>query len=138
MHNAVIEAGMINFEPEAWVSFESAGRLLITGPASKISAVLPHCEGLVIEVLPTDNASIDAAQTITRLKGEISELSGWLGAFTAVIAGVKQHYDLVLDLNDKALLPMAVPPIGYFAPADNQQAFAEALQQLPDLVGINR
>ena len=135
MHNAVIEAGMINFEPEEWVSFESAGRLLITGPAGKISAVLPHCEGLVIEVLPTDNAAIDTTQTITRLKGEISELSGWLGAFTAVIAGVKQHYDLVLDLNDKALLPTAVPPIGYFAPADNQQALAEALQQLPDLVG---
>lgn len=136
MHNAVIEAGSLPFEVKDWVSFESAGRLLIVGPADKMNAVLPHCRGLIIEVLVTDGGELENDHTVTRLKGELSELTGWLGAFTVNIAGVQQKYDLLLDLHDEPLLTTAVPSIGYFAPGDNQQALAEALQQLPELVGV--
>ncbi|MDX1572746.1 MAG: 4Fe-4S binding protein [Methylophaga sp.] len=136
MHNAVIEAGDKAFEPEEWVSYESAGRLLIVGPAEKINAVASHCQGVTIEVLVTDRGELTTGQTVTRLKGELSELKGWLGDFSVVIAGVKQKYDLLLDLNSEPLLSVTVPPIGYFAPGENQQALAEALQQLPELVGV--
>ncbi|HET8808557.1 MAG TPA: 4Fe-4S binding protein [Methylophaga sp.] len=136
MHNAVIEAGALAYEPKDWVSFESAGRLLVVGPADKINAVLNHCQGLVIEVLVTDGGELNTEQTVTRLKGELGALTGWLGAFNVVIAGVQQKYDLLLDLHSEPLLSVAVPPIGYFAPGENQQALAEALQQLPELVGV--
>jgi ferredoxin len=135
LHNAVIEAGNLPFEIADWVSFESSGRLLIIGPADAINAVITHCQGLVIEALVTDDGQLTQQQQVTQLKGTFSELTGWLGAFTANIAGVSQHYDLVLDLNPAPTLTTAVPPIGYFAPADNQQPLAEALQQLPELVG---
>lgn len=135
MHNAVIEAGNLPFEVADWVSYESAGRLLIIGDAANINAVIAHCHGLVIEVLILDSGELVAEQPVTRLKGELSELSGWLGDFSAVVAGVKQKYDLVLDLSEQPLMTMAVSPIGYFAPAENPQALAEALKQLPGLVG---
>jgi ferredoxin len=42
----------------------------------------------------------------------------------------------VLELSEEPVIGNKVAPLGYFAPGQDGQALAEALQQLPDVVGI--
>ena len=135
MHNVVLEAGRIEIHPVQLIEFESRGRLLIIGSGEAVSAVAAHCQPLTISACLTDSATV-TSDDVTLLAGELDSLTGWLGEFDAVIAGQTLRFDLVLDLSDSPILKQKVSPLGYFAPGENQQALAEALQQLPDLIGI--
>lgn len=135
MHNVVLEAGRIEIHPVQLIEFESRGRLLIIGSAEAVSAVAAHCQPLTISACVTDSSTV-TSDDVTLLAGELDSLTGWLGEFDAVIAGQTLRFDLVLDLTDSPILKQKVSPLGYFAPGENQQALAEAIQQLPDLIGI--
>ena len=135
LHNVVLEAGRIEIHPVQLIEFESRGRLLIIGSSEAISAVAPHCQTLTITALVSDAATV-SAEEVSVLAGELTGLTGWLGEFDAIISGQTLRFDLVLDLSDSSILKQKVSPLGYFAPGDNQQALAEALQQLPDLIGV--
>ncbi len=119
MHNAIQQLGAIDIMPIDLVEYTSTGRLLVLGSAEQIKAVSPHLEGL----------------TLTTSTIAPTQLTGWLGHFSAEIKEQSFTFDLVLDLFEQASLQMQVPPLGYMAPGDDKQKLAQALQQLPDLVG---
>lgn len=136
MLNAVLEAGHIHIEPEEPITFESRGRCLIIGPAAVLNSIVPRMSQLMLYCLATDNQAIEVDTPVTVIKQELTSLSGWLGDFKARFSDHELPVDLVLDLCDSPFISSKVPPLGYFAPGDDQQAQAEALQQLPELVGV--
>jgi ferredoxin len=136
LHKTVLEAGKIVIEPEQLIEFDSAGRCLIIGAGTAVNAVLPQLASLELFCISTDEVAIESEQGVTVINQQLMRLEGWLGAFTASFTTEKLTVDLVLDLSEQALITTAVPPLGYFAPGYDQQALVEALQQLPDLVGV--
>jgi ferredoxin len=101
------------------VEYTSTGRLLVLGSAEQIKAVSPYLDGL----------------TLTTSTVAPSKIEGWLGHFSVEIKEQSFTFDLVLDLLEEPSLDVQVLPLGYMAPRDDKQKLAEALQQLPDLVG---
>lgn len=136
MHKAVLEAGNIVIEPAEYIEFESAGRCLVLGDTTSLNAVLPQLAALELYCLNSENTPIDADETVTIIKQPLSSLTGWLGDFKATFSDHELKVDLVLDLNPQPKITTVVPPLGYFAPGGDKQALVEALQQLPDLVGV--
>lgn len=135
MLETVIHAGQIQIEAEEQISFDSAGRCLVIGPGDLINAVLPRLSALILFCKATDDRAIEADDSVTVIRQTLTALTGWLGEFQASFAEQKLNVDLVLDLADNPLITTRVPPLGYFACGEDQQALAEALQQLPELVG---
>lgn len=135
MLNAVLEAGHIHIEPEEPVAFESRGRCLLIGPAALLNSIVPRLSLLTLYCFATDNAALEVDSSVTVIKQELKSLSGWLGDFKARFGEHELPVDLVLDLSESPFISSKVSPLGYFAPGDDQQAQAQALQQLPELVG---
>lgn len=119
MHNLVQGAGEIDIMPVDLVEFNSTGRLLVVGTKQQIATVSPY---------------LDDLELITSTE-KPSKIEGWLGHFSVELNAKKFTTDLVLDLSEQPVIKVKVLPLGYFAPRDDAQALAEALQQLPDLVG---
>lgn len=132
MHKAVQAAGEVEIIPIDLVEFNSTGRLLIIGDTNRISSVLPHLNGLIIYCVSTDDRPEEG---MTLIKENIKSIEGWLGSFFIQCDSQKLQVDLVLDLSEQPLISVSVLPLGYFAPRENAQALAEALQQLPNLIG---
>lgn len=134
-HNAVQAIGNVDPMPIDLIAFQSTGRLLIIGDDKVINSVIPHLTGLDISCV-CDNAQLVAeCETVTLMEGSIQSIEGWLGDFTVRFVSKKLSFDLILDLSPQAILKRAVLPLGYFAPKENSQALAEAIQQLPNLKG---
>lgn len=121
MHNLVQSAGQIDIMPVDLVEFNSTGRLLVMGTVQQIAAVSSHLELTNLEL-------ITSPQRPTKIEG-------WLGKFSVEVDAKIFTVDLVLDLFDQAVVKSKVLPLGYFAPREDAQALAEALQQLPELIG---
>ncbi len=121
LHNLVQSVGHIDIMPVDLVEFNSAGRLLVVGTEQQITAVSSHLELTNLEL-------ITSSQRPTKIEG-------WLGKFSVELDAKHLTVDLVLDLFEQTVLTTKVLPLGYFAPRDNAQALAEALQQLPELIG---
>ncbi|MTI63272.1 MAG: 4Fe-4S ferredoxin [Methylophaga sp.] len=135
MHRAVLEAGQITIEPQEQVSFESSGRCLLIGPADILNRIMPRLSALSLYGYASDERALEADESVTVIRQPLTELTGWLGAFQARFGEHELTVDLVLDLGDTPMITSKVPPLGYFAPGEDPQALAEALQQLPELVG---
>ncbi len=121
LHNEVQSAGHIDIMPVDLVEFNSAGRLLVVGADQQIAAVSSHLELTNLELITSPHRP--------------TKIEGWLGKFAVELEAKTFTVDLVLDLFDQAVIKSKVLPLGYFAPRDNAQALAEALQQLPELIG---
>tara|TARA_R110001606_G_scaffold361754_7_gene515248 strand:+ start:162375 stop:163919 length:1545 start_codon:yes stop_codon:yes gene_type:complete len=121
LHNLVQLAGKIDIMPVDLVEFNSAGRLLVVGTEQQIAAVSSHLDLTNLEL-------ITSPQRPTKIEG-------WLGKFAVELDAKQFTVDLVLDLFERSVLKSKVLPLGYYAPRDDAQALAEALQQLPELVG---
>lgn len=119
VHNLVQRAGEIDIMPVDLVEFHSTGRLLVVGSEQEIAAVSPRLDGL--EVMTSTEQS--------------TKIEGWLGHFSVEFNAKNITVDLVLDLSEQPILSTKVLPLGYFAPRNDAQALAEALQQLPELIG---
>lgn len=121
LHNLVQSAGHIDIMPVDLVEFNSAGRLLVLGTDQQIATVSSHLELTNLELITS--------------RHQPTKIEGWMGKFAVELEAKTFTVDLVLDLFDQAVIKSKVLPLGYFAPRDNAQALAEALQQLPELIG---
>ncbi len=119
MHNAVQQIGQQDIMPVDLVEFSSVGRILIIGNNEQIEQILPHITNLQI------TTSLNAP----------TDISGWLGEFKVNVDGEVISVDLVLDLQEQVSMTVEVLPLGYFAPRGDAQVLAEALQQLPEMIG---
>jgi len=141
------------FRPEcsSFVEYTSRGHLLIVGPASRALACARRLQGalrcLVLAQGPMGTAQQPEPEGVTVVGGELSDLDGHLGRFTARVRARGQefdlaplfgprveHIDLVLDLGDPPAIRRDLLPFGYFAPADEQE-LERALAALPEMVG---
>ena len=136
LHKAVLEAGKLTVEPAELIEFHSAGKCLLIGKADEVAAVAPQLSSLQLFCIITDDGDVELDEDITLIKAQLQQLTGWLGAFKARFTSHELDIDLVLDLSEQPLIATKVPPLGYFAPAADKQALVEALQQLPELVGV--
>ncbi|MCC5797047.1 MAG: 4Fe-4S binding protein [Methylophaga sp.] len=135
MHSSIIEAGESTPLIEEWIEFKSQGRCLVLGEADQVAPLLAHLTTLNLTVC-CSGLDLEASDNLTITDSKPEQLSGWLGAFKAMINGQQHAFDLVLDMSQSPMIQTQVAPLGYFAPRDDKQALAEALQQLPDLIGV--
>jgi ferredoxin len=143
----------VSRRPTSLVAYQSAGHLLIIGEAAQALALakrLPaqlHCTLLTGggERAPLTREDADG---IAVVGGKLTELSGVLGQFSAVVAGAdgdvnlaqlvhapRRTFDLVLDLTVPAHIGSEIPPFGYYAPRGDADALERALREIPDMVG---
>jgi len=133
LHNAVQQAGAVEVLPVDLVEFNSKGRLLIIATAEQINSMLPQLVGLTMHCICTDDGEL--IEPSLKLADELVNITGWLGEFTVELSTLELVVDLVLDLSASPVLQTKVLPLGYFAPGNDEQALAETLEQLPDLIG---
>lgn len=140
---------------DAFVTYASAGRLLVLGPLEAATAAARRLRSeLDVRVLATDPADErlhrpDVEDFGPRLlRARVTGVEGHLGAFRIAVVdgdtiadlgacfglGAEERFDLVLDLGTPPALRREKLPPGYFAPADDEE-LAQALTALPELVG---
>ena len=108
------------------VSYQSKGRSLIFGPATRVAIAL-ECLPAGLSAISFSDHRFEPWQANENYVGEIVEVKGYLGAFRAEVdINGERHdvgllspdksgvYDLILDLNDRPVLQRQVLPLGYF------------------------
>jgi ferredoxin len=160
--DAALQAGAaVEVEATSLVGYRSAGYLLIIGEAdaalSAAQRVGTSLHRTVVICGPIDSApelSAEALQakedpSVTVLRGEVESLSGHLGHFVAMLRTIQgeslsiselngtQHpfFDLVLDLQPRALLGYELPPFGYYWAGTNSRRLERALAEIPEMTG---
>jgi ferredoxin len=129
-------ASMPAADPVPVVSYRSQGRLLIVGePAMAMPWARLLADTLQVSVLAPALDTAPAMAGITLLQGELVSLSGWLGAFELQWAQGSDNFDLVLDLQDRPLFDMHLPPQGYFRVAEDAMSAAYVAKELVQAVG---
>lgn len=135
----------------AGVSYNSRGVVLVIGdgpaaakPARQLAERLK-----VVLFAPGVDALTDLPANIVRVGGRIASVQGRLGDFSAAVmvaqnevrdAGIfspndDRKFDLVLDLGRTPRIRQGMAACGYFAPGDNPELLAQALDTLPGIVG---
>ena len=89
-----------------------------------------------------------STQKVTVVAGRLADLDGYLGHFTALLAGphgdmelaqlgsaAAEYFDLVLDLDTPAFLQREVLPPGYYAAGDAMEHLQIALKEIPQMSG---
>lgn len=153
--HALAQRGMASGMPDAFVTYASAGRVLVIGPLEPAIAAARRLRGeLEVRVLATDEAGPRLSRPDIEdfgghlLRARVAGIEGHLGAFRiSIVDGgesvdIGLHFgfdsgtafDLVLDLGATPALRQQKPPPGYFHAADDV-ALARALSSLPELVG---
>lgn len=135
-------------EPVARVSYQSRGNLLVIAGEDSAraqraaDALAPHLHVTLLEAAGTPSSARHETWA-----GRIDSLDGYLGQFTATIAGLKTakgaaakastaaSFDLVLDFSREPLFAMRQPPQGYFAAPAADAALQPVLAELRDAVG---
>ncbi|MGF1754961.1 4Fe-4S binding protein [Vibrio makurazakiensis] len=127
------------------VSYESGGNTLIIGPtAIIISAAEQLTEMNSLTLLSTDGEQSDLSNLYY---ASSIELSGFLGTFSVVIENkglitnlakvALNHdcFDVVLDLSLNGCMTEEVPVPGYYPVGRGYPKLAEALEEIPTLMG---
>ena len=135
-------------EPVARVTYQSRGNLLVIAGEDcaraqrAAGALAPH-----LHVTLLDAAATPSSARHETWAGRIDSLDGYLGQFTATLAGLKTakgaaaaastaaSFDLVLDFSGEPLFAMRQPPQGYFAAPAGDAALEAVLAELRDAVG---
>lgn len=133
--------------PVAIVSYTSHGNVLVVeGNAAERARRAAETLSDRLPVTLLSSGEPGRAGNLTVWSGSIAALEGYLGEFTATIAGLRAgsgaissekpaRFDLVLDFSSEPLFRRRHPPQGYFhAPADDA-ALARVLDELRDAVG---
>ena len=126
--------------PVPEVSYRSAGRVLVIGPAASAAEQAGELAGRVpVSVLVTEG-ELPEAEAYAVHAGRVLAMEGWLGNFdvrwqSADGADVRGKFDLVLNLGPERYFRMHQPPQGYFAPMNDTEALQEALRDIADAVG---
>jgi ferredoxin len=115
------------WQPTGVVTYQSAGRLLVTGSEAAVDNAMAALAG---------QAGISVTALVPGDADERPELSGWLGRIELQGSGAgPQTFDMVLDLGAQPLLDSELLPPGYFAPGADAAALQAALAELPGLTG---
>jgi ferredoxin len=148
--------------PTSLVAYASAGRIAIIAKredGEALAARLAETLDCTLLIPRNDDATKPAASAdalaetgkvgATRsIRAAFAGVSGYLGQFTVKgrVAGevvdiapslltAHKPFDIVLDLGTPAQLECEVLPPGYYAPGDDADALARALEEIPELVG---
>lgn len=134
-------ASLAPAEPVAKVGYKSRGNLLIVaGTFAEPARAAARELASTLHVTMLSDASPAAGDGFTALAGSVESLVGYLGEFTATVAGLRStaapaKFDLVLDFSAQPLFAMRQPPQGYYrAPADTS-ALAATMAELREAVG---
>jgi len=113
-------AGLPAPEPVPSVSYRSQGNLLViagSDPARAADAAASLSHDLHVTLV---GGRGEAPPRVTGWQGRVESVEGYLGEFTALIAGLNgaaqpmpAHFDLVLDFSASPLFAMRQPPQGY-------------------------
>ncbi len=127
------------------VSYESGGNTLILGPTSLIERIeqqLPDVNSITL-------LSVDGEQGTHKnlYHADNVQVSGYLGAFEVVVSNrgtttnlskvalQKDTFDIILDMSLNGVMTEEVPVPGYFPVGRGHPKLADALEQIPSLVG---
>lgn len=140
------------------VSYQTQGHVLVIGPedlarlaADKLQQ-MASCSILANEAITCQDEAhlqkvVEAAPDVESYYSHLLSIKGFLGQFQVVVdvdggaaelstlAIRKPHFDLILDLSQSPCLNLEMLPPGYFYVGQDQQKLADALAQIPDLVG---
>ncbi|WOT05313.1 4Fe-4S binding protein [Shewanella youngdeokensis] len=140
------------------VSYQTEGNVLVIGPedlarlaADKLSH-MGKCAILANESITSQDEAhlelvMNAATDVESYYNKLIDIKGFLGQFQvkvelddgnadlSVVAIRKPHFDLILDLSMSPCINLEMLPPGYFYVGQDQTKLAEALEQLPDLIG---
>lgn len=127
------------------VSYESGGNTLIVGPTSIIESAAAQLEQLKsITLLSTDG---EKGESNNLYFASSVQVSGFLGTFTVVTEnnGIESNlaqvainndcFDIVLDLCLSSCMSEEVPVPGYYPVGRGYPKLAEALEEIPTLMG---
>lgn len=152
---ALAQRGTTDGAPATFVTYASAGRVLVIGALeAAVAAARRLRDELEVRVLATDEAGPRFSRPDVEdfgghlLRARVTDIEGHLGAFRIQIAdgeesvdvglhfgfGPGETFDLVLDLGTAPVLQRQKWPPGYFHAGDDA-ALARALSALPELVG---
>ncbi|MGL4381624.1 MAG: 4Fe-4S dicluster domain-containing protein [Vibrio sp.] len=127
------------------VSYQSGGDTLIIGPTTLIERIAEQLSSMTsITLLSVDG---EPGTQSNLYYADTLEISGFLGAFTvnvenhgkrinlAQAALAANSFDLVLDMSLNGLMREEVPVPGYFPVGRGYPTLADALEQIPTLIG---
>lgn len=134
----------------ASVTYRSRGALLVCGSAERVHAVLPLLPpGLrTVAIAGRGLPEVPETRVLRILPGTLLQLRGHLGCFRASAAGPDGAldlgplspnedglFDLVLDLYDRPLIGLEVPPLGYVCTHARSDGMVETMERLAAWVG---
>lgn len=144
----------VNVQTTSLVGYQSRGHCLVIAEQEQglevCASLQTAAKTLLVSDATTDQIDKQATEAgLQVIRARVVGLAGYLGAFDcqigseddpgslAKVAGVSLFggFDHVLDLSAEPLLNHEVLPFGYFAPGDDAQALAAALEALEDLEG---
>ncbi|MCB2262121.1 MAG: 4Fe-4S binding protein [Candidatus Thiosymbion ectosymbiont of Robbea hypermnestra] len=144
----------VECRPAPVVAYESGGSVAIIGPESAVLRAADSlgdnldCTLVITEPTGPDRPAEGKPKGREPIHASVDHIRGYLGRFEvllagpdgpvglgAVTAGGRPWVDLVLDLTTPGLISCALPPVGYYAPAGDPAALAQALAEIPGLVG---
>lgn len=126
--------------PTSLVQFQSRGRIAIIGGMEAMEFAPRLTEKLHPQVILTSGAEEPGVPVIA-LGGRDIQIEGYLGAFK-IFLGKKGaanaetiKVDLILDLNEKPLLTMALKPPGYYVSTTEEVQLHMILGELLEMTG---
>ncbi len=154
------DAEAINFKTSnsivatSLVAYQSRGHCLIIASLERGIDIAHRLETTGITLFVPDSAASGVNKEATEdglkvITANMIDLKGYLGAFDcsigdsaapgslAKVAGVSLlgGFDVVLDLSEKPLIDVEVPPFGYFAPGTDSDKLQRALDEMQELEG---
>ena len=140
------------------VSYTTEGNVLVIGPedlarlaADKLSNMGQRAILANESITSQDEAHLEkvmvAAEGVESYYNKLIEIKGFLGQFQvkvehdsgsadlSLVAIRKAHFDLILDLSQSPCINLEMLPPGYFYVGQDEAKLADAIAQLPDLIG---
>lgn len=149
---AAVEA--VECWPTPVVAYESGGSVAIIGPEPAVLRAADSlgdnldCTLVITELTGPDRPAGGKPKGREPIHASVNHIRGYLGRFEVLLAGPdgpvglgavtvggRPWVDIVLDLSTPGLISRALPPVGYYAPAEDPAALAQALAEIPGLVG---
>lgn len=132
----------LSVQPTSLVEYQSRGRVLVIGDESAMLYAPRLREAGLHPLVLLTHGAVEPGEIVIPLGGRGIVLDGHMGAFQIRLGEQgSAHYeqiqaDLVLDLQERALLQMATQPIGYISiSAESEEQLQSAVDQLSDLIG---
>jgi len=135
------------------VEYLSQGRLAIIGPQRRALPIADALQTKLPSIIIIDTepgaSGIDHNQDIVCLRAEIAELRGHLGDFhlelrdrgaqtitlQKLLGRQWERLDLILDIQPEPCIDAQVPPPGYYATRNDENALASYLDEIPNMLG---